>query len=68
MRFNGVILGSLDGYDEKDDGSCWDDFCICIRAKNRKELEKIKEDMECVIELRPKKVKLLEAVSFKNKA
>jgi hypothetical protein len=55
MKYDATICGPCDRYDENDDGTCSDTFEIEVSAKNRKELERLRDGVKVEIALERKK-------------
>lgn len=66
MRFKATVWNSMDRFSEDDDGSCSENFEICVEAKDRETLRKIKNDMVCIVEIRTR-VKKRKKVTKKGK-
>lgn len=51
MKFKATILSNMDGYQEEE-GQVWDVYEVLIKAKSRTDLERIKKEAECIIEIK----------------
>ena len=51
MKYKGEIFGINDSYNEDDDGTCRNIFEVYIEAKDRKTLEKLKNNTRVKIEI-----------------